>query len=127
MATPTFDDREWPLVRIRQSHALSDHDFGALLDYIDALFLRGQRFAVLLDVREAPPLTAPQRKAVAERANKSCARYPTRLVGMALVMSSALQRGVFTAIQWLCKDSHPTRAFGDITSAEAWLRACLDA
>lgn len=125
MATPTYDDRQWPLVRIRLAQDLSEQEFEAALDYIDALFLRGQRFAVLLDVRTAAPLTAPQRKAVAERSNASYARHPTRLAGMAIVMSSALQRGVFTAIQWLCKESHPTRAFADIAPAEDWLRARL--
>jgi hypothetical protein len=44
-------------VWIRLSEGLSEQDFEALLDYIDELFLRGQRLPVLLDARAAPPLT----------------------------------------------------------------------
>jgi len=125
MAAPNYDDSEWPLVRIRLPAGLAASEFEASLDYIDRLFLRGQRFAVLLDVRDAPPLSAPQRKLVADRSNAMYARYPTRLAGMALILSSAIQRGIFTAIQWLVQRGHPTRAFAGSVEAERWLRAQL--
>jgi hypothetical protein len=126
MAAPLYDDSQWPLVRIRLPAALPAAELVASLDYIDALFLRGGRFAVLFDVRDAPPLTAPQRKLVAERSNAMYARHPTRMAGMALILSSAIQRGVVTAIQWLAKGGFPTRAFARVAEGEAWLRAQLD-
>jgi hypothetical protein len=125
MAAPIYDDSAWPLVRIRLPAELAASEFEASLDYIDSLFLRGQRFAVLLDVRDAPPLSAPQRKLVADRSNAMYARYPTRLAGMALMLSSALQRGIFTAIRWLIPRGYPTRAFAGTVEAERWLRAQL--
>jgi hypothetical protein len=126
MAATLYDDSQWPLVRIRLPAALDTAELVVSLDYIDALFLRGERFAVLIDVRDAPPLTAPQRKLVAERSDAMYARYPTRLAGMALILSSAIQRGVVTAIQWLVKGGFPTRVFARLVDAEIWLRAQLD-
>ena len=62
---------------------------------------------------------------MAEHANASFARYPGLMVGLAVVMSSPVQRGIFTAIQWLIRRSNVSRAYATLPEAEAWLLSRL--
>jgi hypothetical protein len=126
MVTPRYDDSDWPLFRVfLPAVDLSDEVFLAFVDRLDRLPLRGNKFAVLLDVRSAPPLSAKRRQLLSERGNASYERYPGAMVGMAVVMSSAIQRGIFTAIHWMMRQPRQVRAFASIGEAEAWLDARL--
>lgn len=122
MTAPRYDESRWPLVSVCLPQAeLNDQEFDAFLDKLDGLFLRMQRFAVLLDARVAPALAPRRRKAVATRANAAQERHPGLMVGFAVVLSSPVQRGVFTAIHWLLRRSDNTRAHATLAEAEAWL------
>lgn len=126
VVAPRYDESKWPLYRVYLPEtALSHPEFLELLDTLDGLYLRAQHFGVLLDARAAPPLSAKERGLAAERGNNAEARYPGLLVGFAVVLSSPLQRGVFTAIHWLLKRSQTTRAFASTAAAEAWLSSRL--
>jgi hypothetical protein len=126
MPAPRYDESRWPLfsVCLPQSD-LDDGEFGAFLDKLDGLNQRMHRFAVLLDARAAPPLAPKRRKLIAARANAAQERHPGLMVGFAVVLSSPVQRGVFTAIHWLLRRSDATRAFATMADAEAWLSSRL--
>lgn len=125
MALPEYDDKDWPLFRIVLPRTdLADEDFMAFVDTLDRLPLRG-RFAVLLDARVSPPLAARRRQILGEHGNAAFARYPGAMVGMGIVLSSALQRGIFTAIHWMMRQPQQVRVFGAPSDAEVWLRARL--
>lgn len=126
MRAPSYDDSEWPLFRIRLARlAMSETEFLAYLKKVDDLFLRGDRFAVLIDAREAPLHTAKERQEIARHMRASHARWPYRLAALAIVMTSPLQRGTFTAINWLAGPTHPIRPFRGMHDAEVWLRQML--
>lgn len=126
MPEPSYDDSEWPLFRVcLPKMAMSESEFLAYLTHMDELFLRGDPFAVVLDVRDAPPPTPKERQEIARRIRASHARYPARLVAMGIVMSSALERGIFTAINWLAGPAYPLRSFVTTGDAEAWLQQML--
>jgi len=128
MAGARFDDSRWPLYRIYLPQGdLDDGEFRVLLDTMDGLHLRAQRFTVLLDARLAPPLSPKRRQMAGERGKLMAARYPGLMLGIAVVLSSAVQRGVFTAIQWVVRGAIPARAFGTLGEAEEWLSALLRA
>jgi hypothetical protein len=119
---PTYDDSSWPLFRIDLPPAAMNPDaFESYLDRVDHLFLRGERFAILIDARKAPVHTANERKQCAERMRRSFQLYPTLLAAMGIVLSTPVQRGIFTAINWLAGPTFPTRAFGSQMEASAWL------
>lgn len=125
MATPSYDDR-WPLFSVSLPRTeLSDDEFAAMNATIDRLFTRGSKFALLIDARSAPPLSAKRRKLVGKHAAASFARYPGLMVGMAVVLESALQRGVFTAIHWMVGNASHMRTFAQLAEAEAWLHSRL--
>ena len=126
MAGPSYDESEWPQFRACMPEtALSDREFAAWLERLDCLFRRGERFALALDVREAPLPTATQRQEVAQLLRAWYARNPHRMAAQAIVMKSALQRGILTAILWLSGPTYQTRAFSASVEAEAWLRKML--
>ncbi len=128
MVAPRYDDSDWPLFRVSLPEAeLSDADFAGLADTLDGLFLRGRRFAVLLDARSAPPLSAKRRQLLGERGEAAYARHPGMMVGFASVMSSPVQRGMFTAIHWLTRRNREVRAFSSVSEGEAWLSSRLRA
>jgi hypothetical protein len=107
--------------------AQSPAEFTAYLKHIDDLFLRGDRFAIVIDAREAPVHTPTERQEIAKHMKASHARFPHRLVAMGIVMSSPLQRGIFTAIMWLAGPTYPIRPFPSTTDAELWLGEMLRA
>jgi len=126
MAAPSYDESGWPVFRIRLSRgAMSQSEFSAHLEAVDHLFLRGERFAVIIDARDSAVLTPKERQEIAQHMRASHARYPYRLAAMGIVLASPVQRGMFTAINWLAGPTHPIRPFRAVKDAEAWLREML--
>jgi hypothetical protein len=104
---------------------MSDEGFAGLLCTLDGLFRRGERFGILLDVRRSPGLSARRRQLVGEHAKASFARFPGRCAGVAVVMSSSIHRGVFTALHWFLRGTLPSRAFATVLDGESWILAEL--
>ena len=121
-----YDDSKWPLFRVYLGPvAMDDNEFATLVDTLDELFLRKERFGVVIDVRHAPVLSAQRRQTVAEHAKATFEHFPGKCVGIAVVLSSPLQRGVFTALNWFLRGTHPSRVFPTLFDAESWLAAEL--
>jgi hypothetical protein len=126
MAVPQYDTSRWPLVVVTPGPAqMTDAEFQSYLDWMDKLFVRGGKFAVLLDSRRAPALEAKRRQIIGQRHKAAVERHPGQLVGFAFIISSAVQRGIFTAIFWMTGSSDTTRAFSSLSEGEAWLMAQL--
>jgi len=126
MAAPSYDTRRWPLVVVTLSRfEMTDAEFATYLDWTDKQFARGGKFAMLLDCRQAPNLPAQRRQIVGERARAAIERHPGQLVGFACIISSAVQRGAFTAILWITRRADTARAFSSVSEGEAWLASQL--
>lgn len=122
MGTPRYDTSRWPLVVVTPSTApMTDAEFESYLDWMDKLFLRGSKFAVLLDSRHAPALEAKRRQIIGHRHKAIVERYPGRLVAFAFIISSTMQRGIFTAILWITGGAETTRVFSSLSAGEEWL------
>jgi hypothetical protein len=46
--------------------------------------------------------------------------------GGALIFTTALQQGLWTAISWVTPSPIPVKIFRDVPAAEAWLRGRLE-
>ncbi|HEY5962356.1 MAG TPA: STAS/SEC14 domain-containing protein [Polyangiaceae bacterium] len=122
METAQFDDSAWPIVRVTTpSYILNDEDYLRYLDQLTAFHERGERFGFLFDVRKSPAMPADQRRLTAERIDRDAAHYQRRCP-CALVVASAIQRGVIRVVMWLLRDPHPVAVFSSIEQAEEWLR-----
>lgn len=128
MVAPRSDESAWPVFRVRMpKEPMSDEELVAHLDQIEALCRRRESFALLVDVREAPGMSANHRRLVAARLRALSRREPALLVAIGVVLGSTVQRGVFTALQWLVGHTPPARAFATPEEATSWLRDALGA
>lgn len=126
MAAIDLDMSGWPVV-VTRPHAgvLLDRELDAYLQLFRQE-IRGRTglYVSIVDLRESPVLTPTQRSMLAsgmgadEASQKQC-------LGAALVFSSALLRGVLTAIFWLRKPAHEVRIFGSVIDASLWARELL--
>ncbi len=118
-----YDEGRWPfLVITMPPEELSDRDFAAHLDRVTAYFDRGERFGIVIDALHAPLLGAERRRQVAERIDQDLERHRDLLIGTAVLMSSAVGRGVFKVIVWMTRSNHPMMSFAALEPALSWLR-----
>jgi hypothetical protein len=125
---PKYDESEWPIFRVTMPPvALSEAAFQAHLDACSERYKRGQPFCMLIDMGEQPPLGAVRRKAVADRMTEDGQRFPSVMLGCALVVQSAPSRGgdsshsetcekpgsgwsrCSSTIEWPCAHGRPLR------------------
>lgn len=124
MAAPIYDKGQWPIFQARMpAQAMSELEFAAHVEQLTRVLMSDERVALLVDARGAPPLNAKQRAAVAAVHRRAFERDPNVLVGIAVVLSTALERGIMTAITWAARTTFPTHAFATPELALAWLHA----
>jgi len=123
---PTYDDSEWPLFIARMPpKRLSDADFETHLKFLREPFRRREPFAVLIVLGDHPPLGPTQRKAAAEAMITDSRSHPGLLRAKAIVIGSAIERGVVTAVGWMAKPPYPFAAFESESAARNWLTSQL--
>lgn len=126
MASPIYDRSQWPIFQARMpAQAMSEQEFAAHIEELTRVLMTDERVALLVDARGAPPLNAKQRAAVAAVHRRAFERDPDVLVGIAVVLSTALERGIMTAIVWAARTTFPTHAFATPELARVWLREQL--
>ena len=121
-----YDESRWPFVVVTMpSTDPSDHEFAQHLDHISSYFDRRERFGLIIDARQAPPLNAERRRSVAERLDRDLERDPELYVGTAVVLSSPVGRAVLKVITWMRRSPHPMMAFDALDPGLRWLRGLL--
>ena len=123
MAKIVVDTQRWPLVVVRYPAEMTEAEWNAQADDLDAVLERGARFVLLSDasrVVNAP--SAKQRRFAAERIRARRDEWARYCAGAAFVSPSPLVRGVMTAINWASPPPFTQRVFATVEEAEAWLR-----
>ncbi len=127
-ARTAFDDSRWPIVVATLPPTPLDRPgFEEHCAKLFSYFEREQSFAWIFDARNAAPLSATQRRIIAEMTDHYTARYPQVKCVVAVVLSSAVQRGIVKAINWLMQRPVPTEIFGTLEEAIAWSKGALRA
>lgn len=80
------------------THLPSDAEFEIYLADLEAVYLRRQRFALVLDCINAPDLSAPQRRRHAQWMKERDALIRSYLIGIAFVFSSPATRFVLSSV-----------------------------
>jgi hypothetical protein len=118
----TYDYSGWPIVVIYMPpQLLSASAFEQHLTACGEPYRRLKPFGGIMVMGEHPPLPAAQRRASALAMKANIERYPGLCRGLAIVVRSALGRGIVTAHSWLARPPHPFAAFETVPAAKEWL------
>lgn len=122
-----YDESRWPFLLVTKGpKEQTEAEFLEHLATLSNYFARGQRFGMVMDVRQSPILSAERRRSASERMEADMRQYGPLLVGVALVLSSPLSRGMFKALLWLRpRQQPPMLAFPTVEPAMQWLREQL--
>ncbi|HYO96903.1 MAG TPA: hypothetical protein VER33_20470 [Polyangiaceae bacterium] len=119
-----YDESRWPFLLVTKGpEEQTEPEFTEHLATLSSYFRRGQRFGLVMDVRRSPILSAERRRTASERMEADMRQFGPLLVGVALVVSSPVSRGMFKALLWLRpRQQPPMLAFPTVEPAMQWLR-----
>ena len=115
-----IDEANWPLVVVRWEGEMSDAELSSFLAKLDSWLARHERFGLLLDSRNAKGMSPEQRTRVIGHMKQSAALTTDYLV-QAIVLDSLMQRTLFYGINLIFPNPFPSKVFGDVEQARAWL------
>jgi hypothetical protein len=107
--------------------AVTDADVEDFLEQSMVRLRRHERYASLHDGVRATGLDGRQRARMSEHTNAHRDLLARWMVAAAIVSSSAVVRGVVTAVNWLSPPPFPQRQFAMRAQAEAWIQGMLSA
>lgn len=122
-----FDDREFPIVRMRAFGISADSDIEERMAFLDRQLARGPTFALVFDTRRSALLSAAHRRMWGAWVAKNEQLLAQRAAGCAVLVGSAAGRGVFTAICWIWQPPIPLIFVGTDDEAEGVVRRMLAA
>jgi hypothetical protein len=127
VAAPTYDMSGWPLCRVSWPRVMRDGELDAHWDYLETFLLKGEPFALLIDARGAAHPSSRQRQIMGRRLAQNFQCYPLGMTGIAMVLSSAIERGMLTAVNWVSGPAYTIRAFRTPELAVVWLNDTIPA
>jgi hypothetical protein len=101
MSKIQIDDSRWPLVVFTAVGEQTPDELEAYLAECESLLRRREPYGVIFDARRAAPIGPKLRQRAVEWLARNDALLRTYVAGNAMVMATALQRGVFRAILWM--------------------------
>ena len=125
MGQVIFDETDRPLMRMTYRGLCDDAEWQRHVRQMSVWARRGDDYAVVIDAREVGRVPATQRKAIVDWIDSDRHHLRANCAGGALIFSSPVQQGLWTAIAWLTPTPIPVKIFRDVPSAEAWLRVQL--
>ncbi len=123
-----MDDSRHPIVVVTFDGPSTDAEFRAYLDDMTRLVVaRREPNVTILDARAAGSTPATQRRMQADWLEKHDAELRRYSAGTAFIITSAMVRGILTAILWLQPMAAPHVVVATFEEAEAWAREQLRA
>ena len=118
------DEGRWPLVVVCwPAGPVTDAEIEELLRALSRYY--GRSHAVLHDGVRSTGLTANQRRRMAQHAATHDEEVRRWVLASAAVVTSAVVRGLITAVQWVAPSPCPFKAFSERAEAEEWLLQAL--
>ena len=125
MAGYDWDESQWPLVRVTVRPEVSAAENDEMYDRFRKMLARKTVCALVHDSRQAPPVGAIERQKVAQLMAELEPLAQRYMAGAAVVLSSAVQRGIMTAILWIRPARYPLVILSSVEAGETWAREQL--
>jgi len=126
MGQVLFDEKDKPLMRMTYQGLCDDAEWERHIDQMSEWARRGDRYTVVIDAREVGRVPATQRRGIMDWIKSDREHLRANCAGGALIFTTALQQGLWTAISWVTPSPIPVKIFRDVPAAEAWLRGRLE-
>lgn len=120
-----LDQSQWPLVYVAYPEVASDEFIDTLSGEMVELVKQSRRFVMIVDALKAAPITARQRSKIVDTVDDHQVLFAKFCAGQAVLVHSALARGVITAMNWIKQPPMPMKTFDNRAEAEKWLRTLL--
>jgi hypothetical protein len=124
MQVMEIDDSQWPLLWVKWRGKATDADIDRFYEIFDTYLARGQTIGLLLDSRGAEGLSSDQRKQTIAHMRRIAPQTEKQLI-QAIVFDNPIQRALYFAVTWAYSMPFPSKSFGDVEDARAWLQAQL--
>ena len=123
---------DWaPLSCLRPIGNPSDQELAESLQSITGMLENDRRMqrktVMIVDMRKAAPLSAPQRRTSSEWMKTNMDLYKQCVFGGVFVIDSPIIRGVLTALLWLAPLNMPYEVVGTLDDAVRWAISRFDA
>jgi hypothetical protein len=121
-----YDESESPIVRIVvPSPAASDVDFEGLLAWHRAQLERRRPFALLFELSSGAGVSVERRERIRRHTRQHEAAFRDYQRALGIVVGSAYQRALASAVLWIAKPPSPARIFVEREAAFEWARSRL--
>lgn len=127
MGAPEFDEADWPILRVTFDGSLTPSEVDAYLSHCAGLLGRREHMGLLIDARKADIPDAKTRARFVEFFDVQRPRTRRYIAGMAVVLNTAMGRGVLTALTWMESPAFPVKSFEHASEARLWLKDLLGA
>lgn len=114
-----FDDSKWPIVTAVFGGDSSDEDFLRFFEQLEAYYRRNERFVLAVDAGSSTGVSSAQRKLMADKIEQQ-APLSSKLMIQPIVLHTAVQRGVLTALNWISPPPYPQKVCKTLEEAIAW-------
>lgn len=111
----------WPLALVTIPSVMTIDDIAYLQDSYEQVFAAPNRHALIVDtsmIEKIPDATLRRRMKEFEDAKRVIIRKKN--IGSAVVLSSSLVRGAYTALRWISPQPAPNKAFANVRDAARW-------
>lgn len=125
MGRVLFDERQKPLMRMTYQGLCDDTEWQRHIGQMSEWARRGEPYAVVIDAREVGRVPATQRKGIIEWIDRDRQHLKINCAGGALIFTSPIQQGLWTAISWVAPSPIPVKVFREVAAAELWLYTML--
>ena len=116
------ETKHWPLVLVEFTGEQTAEDFRGYLQALVGLLDRRERFVMFTDSGDSFGIPAGARAELGKIIEDRTDDFERYLQGHAVLIRSPLQRGIFTALNWITSMPGSVRAFGKRRDALDWLR-----
>ena len=117
----SFDVSMWPLVHVTMPAEIAVADIVYLQQSYEHVFAAPMRHALIVDttpIEKVPDATLRRKMKEFEDGRRPIIR--DKNIGSAIVLSSSLVRGAYTALRWISPQPAPNKAFSNVRDAARW-------